>query len=729
MKLVKGRLSIILLFLAITLAAFIYSRMMSFIAGKSISDFLRQELGEVMGKSVIVKKVSWNLLGQITLHEVKLMTVDQDGAIPVIEASSIQTDLTIWDIFLKEFRRPLGKIVLVKPKLYFGTKQQSFLKFYNPLQKGRLSRLILPRLYIQDGEVLVLESGRKMVVSLKAISGFIDPTILVRARISLQGEPELNEYTSFSFRGVLNLLTLAHDLKLDWQGLRLSSLKGLIGGVEFKNGLVDINLHLERKREFVDPWQGYRGDITISDGLAIIKNIPTPVKMEGSFKLKGKDFLSENFLAAIGKSRVSGQGRLFFFGEPTVDMDFRSEVLELEDLVGLSNLGTASGASGQGRIALRVSGKMNSPEIKGEINFPEVRAFSTSINDFSSSFYGESGGLNLAHLSMRLYDGYFTAAGRVSENLAIKFNLKEAELQEACNGLAYLKLAENPILSRYGSQAKGKINIGGLIDGPINSPRFSGSFSGRDIEVGSQSFEKAEAEFEYSRTELKFKPLSLGERYCLWSDYHTFPRKELDLTLHLNKVNLEPLVSSLDLKLPSPFTGEVSGKIELKGPTEAIKSRGHVSIEHGKIAEINFEKMDLCFQGVGREIDIENSSISQEKGKVLAMRGKLFLGDNSGNNTMEIKPSASGFVWEGWNIEKDADHMEFNMGRKIAKNWYLNFSTPIDNVNKFPLRDRTPQPDTTDKAELQYKLDEERKLKLHWRDKEEFIGLEQKFKF
>jgi hypothetical protein len=726
---IKRHFSLILLILGIILAAVVYSRMMAMVATKYIGDFLRQELGEVMGKAIVVKRVSWNPLGQITLHEAKLTTVDKDGPIPIIEAGKIQTDLTIWDIFLKEFRRPLGKIILVKPRLYFGTKQQSFLQFYNPMKKGRLRRFILPRLFIQEGEVLVLDPERKTIFGLKSISGFIDPTIPVRARISIWGEPRLNEYRSFSFRGFLNLLTLAHDLKLDWQGLRLASLKVFIGGVNFKNGLVDINLRLERRKEFIDPWQGYLGEINIRDGLAIVNNIATPVKIDGAFKLKGQDFLSEKFLARLGRSRFSGEGRLFFFGEPAIEMSFRSSALEIEDLVGLTNLGTASGACGQGTLALRAFGKLSQPSLKGEINFPEIRAFSSSIHDFSSSFSGESGSLYLEQLSMGVYDGYFTAEGRISERVDIRFNLKEADLKEVCNGLAYSKLVESQILSNYLSQAKGKMSVGGLINGPIKASRVTGSFSGRNIEVGNQAFEKVEAEFEYGGGEMKFKPLQLGERYCLWSDYRSYPRKELELSLQLNKVNLEELVSGLDLKLPSPFTGQVSGKIEVKGPPEKIESRGHLSIEGGTISEINFEKMDLCFQGVGREIDIEDSSISQEKGKILAMRGKIFLGDNNGNSTMEIKPSATGFVWEGWNIEKDADHMEFNMGRKIAQNWYLNFSTPIDNVNKFPLKDRPPQPDTADKAELQYKLDEERKLKLHWRDKEEFVGLEQKFKF
>ncbi len=287
----------------------------------------------------------------------------------------------------------------------------------------------------------------------------------------------------------------------------------------------------------------------------------------------------------------------------------------------------------------------------------------------------------------------------------------------------------NPVLRNYSSQLKGEVDLTGMMKGELNKPCISGLFTGRNIETGSQLFEKAEARFEYDSNGLKFNPLILGEEYRLWSEF--FPSDEgnkLKLILQIHDANLESLVRDLGLKVPSPFTGRVSGDIELKGEVEKIKSQGHLNIKHGTISNIKFEEMNLVFQGVGQEIDIEDSSISQEKGKVLIMRGKFLLGDKD-KNVVEIKPSDTGFVWEGWNIEKDSDQMEFNMGRNISDNWYLSFSTPVDNIHKFPEINQPPRPDNAQKAELQYRLDDERRLKLHWKDKEEFIGLEQKFKF
>lgn len=725
----RTQLTVILLIIGIIIASLVYSRIMTLIATKFIGDFLCQELGEVMGKAVVIREVSWSPLGKITIYGAKLATVDKANSIPIIEVEKIQTDLTIWDVFFRKIRRPLGKIVFIKPRFYFGTKQQSFLAFYNPLKKGGIRRLILPRLYIQEGEVMVLEPERKTYFSLKSISGFIDPAIPVRTRISLKGTPSTDEYASFDFRGTLNLLTLAHNLKLDWQGLKLPSLRNLIGGVEFRDGFADVNLKLEQRREDVDPWAGYVGWVKIHDGVARLKNTNAPLKFEGVFELKGKDFLSEKFLAYLGESKLSGEGRLFFFGEPEIDIGFISEELEIEDLLGISNLGTASGAKGCGKLVLRIFGKMDNPEIKGEIDFPEVRVFSSPVSDISSSFSGHSGELNLEKLSMRLCEGYFTAEGRVSENMALNFDLKEAQINEICNMLAYSGFMANPVLRNYSSHLKGEVDLTGTVKGELKEPCISGFFTGRNIETGSQLFEKAEARFEYSSKGLKFNPLMLGEEYRLWSEFYSSDEgKELELILQIDDANLESLVRDLALKVPSPFTGRVSGEVELKGELERIKSQGHLNIKRGIISNIRFEEMDLVFQGLGREIDIEDSSISQEKGKVLIMRGKFLLGDKD-KNAMDLKPSDRGFVWEGWNIEKDPDQMEFNMGRNISSNWYLSFSTPVDNIHKSPEINQPPRPDNAQKAELQYRLDDERRLKFHWKDKEEFIGLEQKFKF
>ena len=726
----KVHITVILLLTAIILSFVVYSRMMTLIATKFVGDFLREELGEVMGKAVVIKRISWSPLGKVALYDAKLTTLDKDGPLPVIEVEKLETDFTVWDIFFKKFRRPLGKIVFVKPRLYFGARQQSFLSFYNPtVKKKGITRLFLPRLYIQDGEIIVLEPERKAYFALKTVSGFIDPTVPVRARVSLTGIPQEGEYASFSFRGTLNLLTLAHDLKLNWQGLKLSGLKRFISGIEFRDGLADIDLHLERRREYADPWQGYAGEVRISNGVAVINNTATPLRIEGLFGLKGKDFVSEKFSAFLGKSRLSGRGRLFLFGEPEIDISLRSEELKLEDLLSASNLSTASGATGSGKVDFRIFGKMHSPEIKGEISFPEVRAFSTSIIDIYSSFSGKAQELNLETLRMQLCSGHFTACGNISESTALRFNLKEAELHEICNILAYSGVMVNPVLRHYSSQLRGKVNLSGDARGELASPHITGFFTGSDIKTGSQFFKKAGARFEYNGgRRLKFAPLTLGEEYCLRSEFYSNDgRKDLQLTLDVNNANVESLIRDLNLKVPA-VTGRVSGKIELKGSMKEIESQGHLTFERGTISDIGFEKMDLAFRGKGREIEIEDSSISQEKGKILLMRGKILLGDE-GKPSMEIKPSATGFVWEGWNIEKDPDEMEFNMGRNISKNWYLNFAMPVDNIQNFPDVSRPPRPDTSEKAELQYRLDEDRRLKLHWKDKEEFIGLQQKFKF
>jgi hypothetical protein len=587
----------------------------------------------------------------------------------------------------------------------------------------------LPRLYIQDGEVIILEPEQKIYFTLKGISGFIDPTFLVRTRITLKGEPHQDEYTTFSLRGTLNLLTLAHNLKLNWQGLKLSTLKTLVGGVEFKEGLADIDLTLERRREYSDPWEGYVGEARISKGVAIVKNNDTPIKLEGSFALIGRDFISERFQIYLGKSEFSGKGKMFLFGEPEIDINFSSDALEIEDFLGASGLSTVSGAKGCGKLTLRAFGKMSAPRLDGELYFPEMKACSTSVTDFYASFSRETGEVNLKKLTMDICDGHFTAEGKISGVAALRFNLKEADLHEICNILAYSGVMVNPTLRKYSSQLKGRVNLSGEAKGMISSPRIIGFFSGKDIETANQSFKKAEARFEYNNDGLKFNPLILGKEYCLWSEFYSSREKELQLLLEINNADVASLVKDLELKVPDPFTGRVSGEVKIKGDDiKETNSHGHLTIKQGEISEISFEKMDLDFRGTGQEIDIENSSISQINDKVLIMRGKLFLREDSGNS-MEIKPSATGFVWDGWNIEKDSDQMEFNMGRNISKNWYLCFSTPVDNIHKFPLLDRPPRPDTAERAELQYRLDDERRLKLHWRDKEEFIGLEQKFKF
>lgn len=724
----KVWITIILLIAAIILAFVMYSRIMTLIATKFITDFLRQELGEAMGKSVVIRKINWSLLGKITLYDVKLSTVDKGGPVPIIEADEIQTDLTVWDIFFKKIRRPLGKVIFIKPRLYFGTKQQSFLSFYNPLAKRGIRHLLLPRLYIQEGEVIVLEPEQKAYFTLKTISGFIDPTIPMRTRISLSGKPEGDEYSSFSFSGTLNLLTLAHNLRLKCQGLRLSNLKGLVGGIELREGIADVDLKLLRKKEYPNPWAGYTGDIKIDGGVATLKNKNIPFRFEGFFKLRGRDFVSEKFFVYLGESKLMAEGRLFFFGEPEMDISFKSDSLEIEDFLAVSSLSTAPGAQGKGRLALRASGKMREPIIEGEISFPDAKAFSTPVTDISLSFSGSSKGFKIKRLTMNICGGYFTASGRVSEGMEIMFDLKKASLYEICNILAYSGFMVNPTLRNYCSQLQGKVDLSGKIQGMLNSPRITGFFSGRDIVTTSQRFTKSEARFEYSKEGLKFTPLTLGNEYQLWSDYYSYDSgRKLELTLQIDNADVESLVRDLELKVPSPFTGQVSGKVELTGDIERIKSKGHLTVEQGTISEIHFEKMDLIFSGIGKEIDIEDSSISQEKGKVLIMRGKLLLG--GGESPMEIKPSPTGFVWEGWNIEKDVAQMEFNMGRNISKNWYLSFSTPVDNIHKFPLISQPPRPDTSEKAELQYRLDDERRLKLRWKDKEEFIGLEHRFRF
>lgn len=724
----KAHLTIILLITGIVLGLAVYSRIMTIVATKFVGDFLRRELGSAMGKAVVIKGVSWNPLGKVTLLGAKLAVPVRGQTVPVIETEKIQTDLTIWDIFFRKASHPLRKIVFVKPRLYFGTEQQTFFAFYNPLAERGVRFLTLPRLYIEDGEVIVLDPKKKIYFTLESISGFIDPAIPIRTRVSLKGRPNSKEYDSFSFHGTINLITLSHDLRLRWEGLKLSSLKRLVAGVDFTDGIANVDLKLERRGEYINPWAGYSGQIKINNAAADMEGIATHLRFDGVFELKDRDFVSKEFLAQLGTSKLLGEGRLFLFGEPEMDINLRSDSLDLEDILGASNLGTASGAEGLGNLTFRAYGKMSRPAIKGEIKFPEVRAFSTTVQDITCSFSGYPGTFNIDELNMRLCGGYLTAEGNVSRATNLNFYMKDAELQELCNILAYTGFMVNPTLKKYFSQLTGRVDVSGRAKGSLRSPDISGFFKGRNINTANQSFDNADARFEYSGAGLKFMPLSLGDKFKLWSEFCSSEKKDLNLSLQINDADVESIIKDLELKMPSPFTGKVSGKVELKGEMDKITSQGHLTIKHGAISEICFESMNLNFRGLGREIEIDNSSVSQEKGKVLNMRGKFLLGADKGN-FMEILPSATGFVWEGWNIEKDSDQMEFNMGRNISRDWYLCFTIPADNIKNFPPQNQPPQPGTAEKAELQYRLDEEKRLKFHWKDTEEFIGLEQKFKF
>jgi len=201
----------------------------------------------------------------------------------------------------------------------------------------------------------------------------------------------------------------------------------------------------------------------------------------------------------------------------------------------------------------------------------------------------------------------------------------------------------------------------------------------------------------------------------------------LDITVLADNVNLQMVFASMKGKAGESFlTGTMSGKFELKGPSEDSALNARLEVRSGILAGVlDFDHLSATLTGDGPLIRIEDSRIVRESG-TLKLAGDIDLSKVGRGNIfsgVRIVSDEEAITWDELETKRSGGVNEMHLKKKMSDEVNLNFKKFLsDERIDESLRDR-------DQVEIEYKLHPTESLKMQVGQDKNFFGFEHKDRF
>ena len=262
---------------------------------------------------------------------------------------------------------------------------------------------------------------------------------------------------------------------------------------------------------------------------------------------------------------------------------------------------------------------------------------------------------------------------------------------------------------------------GGLNSGKINT-------SGTILDY--RPFKEAEGEFLIEEKVLKIPCLKLGEDYSLEGFIALYKPYEMDLTVNIKDGSLSQLLLVSDAESEGKVSGKINGQIRINGPFDNLATTAKLECGRGKLANLDYESMNVNLRGSGSVLKVTDSRILREEGYI-DLTGEVDLNHLWSQEPAKGLDWACGneaIVWDGWDIIKQADSKELEMKKGIGreKEFMVTFKGYLNDEQSWQDSQGPRQNETVGVA---YNLDDAKKVKMQIKNNEEIFSLENKIKF
>jgi len=172
--------------------------------------------------------------------------------------------------------------------------------------------------------------------------------------------------------------------------------------------------------------------------------------------------------------------------------------------------------------------------------------------------------------------------------------------------------------------------------------------------------------------------------------------------------------------------GSVSGKIDMELKENRIFTKGRIELSEGEIGPFKFKGGRINFVGEDNVLKLTDSRIYQENG-YFDLNGEVDfkkLGKPDFGNNLILIPYQERIDWMGWSISKKDFLSPISLDRDIDEKLSIHFRSYIEEQ-----KDLSKNKERNGEFDLEYKLKEDRSLKLRLKDSEEILGFERKIRF
>ena len=253
---------------------------------------------------------------------------------------------------------------------------------------------------------------------------------------------------------------------------------------------------------------------------------------------------------------------------------------------------------------------------------------------------------------------------------------------------------------------------------------LSGKLFSRDIALGSNPAMKAGMSFKIANDELEIESLRIGKSYEIQGRMGLAPPFETDIRFDIKKVDLRGAPVAAKVKRRKVVLGIVDGRFYIRGRLSGnLFSEGILKSRNGRFGPAGYDLATIRFEGFGPIINIADSSIGNGK---LTMEGYIDLRDIGKGDLFDglrIKSDMKTIVWGKWDITKEGTD-ELSMKKAVSDNMRVGFKT-MTRDPRTTYYDR----DNPEEMSLEYKISDEKNLKMKLMENEEFFGIEHSVKF
>ena len=228
---------------------------------------------------------------------------------------------------------------------------------------------------------------------------------------------------------------------------------------------------------------------------------------------------------------------------------------------------------------------------------------------------------------------------------------------------------------------------------------------------------------------LEGEDIALGKKEFTWVKAKLIKREDKFALSYFSspefvvKGDFDPGSKELNLNIDidsqqkfSALEGKMKGRVSIWGVLGSLLATGNLTIEEGRYADMEFVSMFLNFLGKPPLLNLTDSSVTLSDGSIYEIQGAINL----------------------VNLDSFWEEAEFIARRMYLNGWGLysgnqgdaGFKKDIDEKFDISIGTKEGYGDAPDSgAELRYKLQKERFLKFHMKERETILGFENKKEF
>ncbi|MCM8778369.1 MAG: hypothetical protein NC898_04290 [Candidatus Omnitrophica bacterium] len=170
--------------------------------------------------------------------------------------------------------------------------------------------------------------------------------------------------------------------------------------------------------------------------------------------------------------------------------------------------------------------------------------------------------------------------------------------------------------------------------------------------------------------------------------------------------------------------GRVSGKALLEINEGNLLAKGDIEFTEGELGPFKFKGGRIRFNGENNRFQLSDTRIYQDNG-YFELSGEVdlrHLGKSDFGKNLVLIPYPEKINWQGWSIIQKEPSGIISLNKKIDEKLSLQFNAYKQDYTEL-LREKR------DEFGLEYRLEEDRSLKLRLKENEEILGFERKIKF